>query len=303
MDNSDQLTALERLSKLRDSGAITPEEFTAQKASILQGSATAARIPFYRRLWVVVLLTCLVITFWISLLILATGEVYRKSNGVRVPIRRGTRLVYASLLGLWLAGLVIKTAMDPGSVTREWDQSAINYKQAGVVAPPAATSQSTPATQTASSSPNVANAPNPPDTCDSTDAADLVKQAEEDSAASKLVQIKLLDFGHQKEIYFDTKTNTRYCQADAALNTGDTKLSYRLYYNMAGNQELIEVKEGEDAYEMNPQIRAVRRKLQDELNANPSSTSQTDQSQASPADASTQPQPPTAAADQGNSRN
>jgi hypothetical protein len=56
-----------------------------------------------------------------------------------------------------------------------------------------------------------------------------------------------LDFGHPQELFFDKKNNVRYCQADAELNTGSSKLSYRLYYGPSGS-ELVEVKDGEDAY-------------------------------------------------------
>jgi Short C-terminal domain len=99
MSNDDQLQALERLAKLRDGGALSADEFAAKKAAILNEAATV-HAPFYRRLWFVVLLTCLILTFPIALIILLTGEVYKKVRGTRKPISNKARYIYASILGL-----------------------------------------------------------------------------------------------------------------------------------------------------------------------------------------------------------
>jgi len=126
MSDDSQISALERLTKLRESGALTEGEFTAQKAAILATSASIpSHVPFYRRLWVVVTLTCLILTFWVSLIILATGDVYRRAKGGSLtPIKRTTRRVYAGLLALWVIGLVVKAVIDPSSLNQEWANSA-----------------------------------------------------------------------------------------------------------------------------------------------------------------------------------
>ncbi|MDB5822126.1 MAG: hypothetical protein JWR21_830 [Herminiimonas sp.] len=226
MPTNDQISALERLTKLRDSGALNDAEFEAQKADLLAGQNQGAP-SLFRRLWLVVTLTCLLITFPVALIILATGNVYRKVDGGWRPIRRGPRLFYASILALWLAAIVGRAVMSPDSLKSAWDANA-----------PAGT------TAVAETS---ANGSAPPDTCNSSDAADMVKSAMEDSATSKLITTKVLDFGHALELYYDRKENIRYCGADAEMNTGAKKLSYKLYFGPSGT-ELVSIKEGEDAY-------------------------------------------------------
>jgi uncharacterized protein YecT (DUF1311 family) len=78
----------------------------------------------------------------------------------------------------------------------------------------------------------------------------MVKSAIEESATSKIISTKVLDFGRAHELFFDKKNNTRYCAADGELNTGASKLSYKLYFGPSGG-ELVEVREGEDAFGAN----------------------------------------------------
>jgi hypothetical protein len=226
MPTNDQISALERLTRLRDSGALNDAEFEAQKAELLAGPNQGAP-SLFRRLWLVVTLTCLLITFPVALIILATGNVYRKVDGGWRPIRRGPRVVYASILALWLAAIVVRAVVSPDTIKSAWDANA-----------PAGT---------AAVAETSANGAAPPDTCDSSDATDMVKGAIEDSATSKLVSTKVLDFGHAHELYYDRKGNVRYCNADAELNTGASKLSYKLYFGPSGG-ELVAIKEGEDAF-------------------------------------------------------
>jgi hypothetical protein len=142
MSNDDQLQALERLAKLRDSGALTEEEFAAKKAAILNETASV-HAPWYRRLWFVVLLTCLVLTFPIALIILVTGDVYKKADGVRVPIGNKTRYIYASILGLWLAAAIIRSIMYPD------DWTTASNQKAPVASPSQSASSESPATNPA----------------------------------------------------------------------------------------------------------------------------------------------------------
>lgn len=80
-----------------------------------------AHVPFTRKLWLVVVLTCLILTFPIAMIILATGDVYRWRDHAWRPIGNGARYTYAGLLGLWLAAAVVRFALlpnDPTQVTR-----------------------------------------------------------------------------------------------------------------------------------------------------------------------------------------
>jgi hypothetical protein len=103
-------------------------------------------VPFYRRLWFVVLLTVLLFTFPVAMVLLLTGNVYRRKEGVLIPIGNGTRYVYGGLLALWLAALVSRAAIFPEAVKHDMDQA---------VAP-------SPTTTSASSQSTTANAPTTP---------------------------------------------------------------------------------------------------------------------------------------------
>lgn len=233
MADDGQISALERLAKLRDSGGLTEQEYEKEKAKLLSGSDA----PFYRRLWFVVLLTVLILTFPIALLILLTGPVYRKADGTRVPIRNRTRYIYAGALGVWLAAAVIN--MTAGlSISSHWKRSAD---------PTVASSDKITGTDDASQKVAASDQQQAPEACDSSDAADQVKDAIENGPVSKLVQVKMEDFGHPKELMFDKKKNARYCEADTVLNTGETAISYRFFFGPSGSQ-MIEVKEGKDAF-------------------------------------------------------
>lgn len=263
MTDDSQISALERLTKLRDTGVLTPEEFELEKAKLLAGPASKSA-PFYRRLWFVVLLTCLLVTFPIALIILLTGDVFKRASGALIPIKRTTRRIYAGALVLWLGALIIQAYLHPTSISEAWKASADRDQTAS---------------NTTASSPT-----SPPLACDSSDAADMVKSAIEDSATSGIVATKVMDYGHAKELWFDTDDNARFCQADAELNTGSTPLSFRLYYGPSGTA-LVEVKQGADAFNV--------QELKDLVAASKQIAVQKAKQQTStaPAAAPTQPQP------------
>jgi hypothetical protein len=160
MPTDDQISALERLTKLRDTGALNEEEFASQKASILSGASLATpSVPFYRRLWLVVTLTCLIIPFWVALLILITGQVYKRAKDRSlVPIKGSSRFIYAGLLTLWLAAIIGKAIIDPISWQQEWRNNAPrSSSQSSNVSPTDSVAPSTTASSTNSedSSPNI----------------------------------------------------------------------------------------------------------------------------------------------------
>lgn len=68
----------------------------------------------FRRLWLVVLLTCLLLTFPVALAILASGPVYKKVGDGYAPITKGTRFTYAGFLALWLVALAAKAVIHSG---------------------------------------------------------------------------------------------------------------------------------------------------------------------------------------------
>src|SRR4051812_9264706 len=55
-----------------------------------------------RRLWVVLLLTCLLITMPVALVILLTGPVYKRTPEGYTPIGKSAHRAYASFLILWV---------------------------------------------------------------------------------------------------------------------------------------------------------------------------------------------------------
>jgi len=233
MSDDSQISALERLTKLRESGALTEEEFTAQKAAILAGgNTTASHVPFYRKLWLVVTLTCLILTFWISLIILLTGDVYtRTKDRALTPIKKSTRYVYAGFLAVWMVAAGINAVIHP-SILKE-DIAGGTPAQTSSGAPQAA-------------APSSSQASNMPDACESSDAADMVKNALENAPAAQLVSVKVLDFGKAKETWFDKASNVRRCYGIAYLNSGQTPVAYQLFFGPSG-KEMVQVLTGDQA--------------------------------------------------------
>lgn len=78
-------------------------------------------VPFLRKLWVVVLLTCLPP---VAMVILLSGPVYRwRDQGWR-PISNGARYTYGGLLALWLVAATARAVLQPGGISGEWAKSA-----------------------------------------------------------------------------------------------------------------------------------------------------------------------------------
>jgi uncharacterized protein YecT (DUF1311 family) len=92
--------------------------------------------PSVRRLNVVVVLTVLLVTMPIVLLILATGNAYKKVEGRWQPIFPGARTTYAGILVVWLAGAFVYSALfpEPG-ITRPAKNSQPGSPSAPVASP------------------------------------------------------------------------------------------------------------------------------------------------------------------------
>jgi len=187
--------------------------------------------PMFRRLWVVSLLTGLVVTFPIAMIALLSGNVYRKKNGIWHPIGNGPRYVYGGLLALWLVAAIARVAMQPGGLKQEWAKSA---------------DPDLPATQQQAAATAASTDQAGLSACDSSEATDAVKSSLENGAASKLVDVKVLDFGQAKETIFERDRNIRRCVAVAALNTGQTIVTYQVYLGPSGKQ-LVQVQTGQQA--------------------------------------------------------
>lgn len=82
-------------------------------------STLPVNAPIFRRLWVIVVLTCLLLTFPIAMILLFTGDIYRKKNGALQPLMTSSRMVYGGLLALWLVALVAKQIVSPTSFNQE----------------------------------------------------------------------------------------------------------------------------------------------------------------------------------------
>lgn len=89
-----------------------------------------ASVPVMRRLWLLVLLTCLILTFPLALLILASGPVYRWREGGWTPISNTNRLIYAGVLGVWLLAALGNAVLAPTPLKEEWAKSAGTAKPA-----------------------------------------------------------------------------------------------------------------------------------------------------------------------------
>ena len=66
-------------------------------------------------------------------------------------------------------------------------------------------------------------------TCDSRNAEAAVRDAIENSVASRLVNFRLLSIRNQSQLSYNQRKLTRMCKGTAILNSGDVAIRYRLY--------------------------------------------------------------------------
>jgi hypothetical protein len=192
--------------------------------AVIEGSKS---VPFYRRRWFIILLLITISPIaWIPLF---SGKIYRKSGdlGLWIPVKRTNKAIYI-LLSFWLTAVIIY------HYAPEEQNNPNSTSESNSTNPPST------ATTTVTAS-------NAPAMCNDSDTVNAVKGAIEESPASKLISIKVEDIGNEHELYFDEKKNVRFCQADVLLNSGETKLSYRVFFGPSGDQA-VEEQIGEDAY-------------------------------------------------------
>jgi len=202
------------------------------------------RPSIFRRLWVVVLMTVLLLPMPLAMVLILSGPIFRKSAEGWRPISNRARLIYGCVLVLWLVAAAVRAFLAAGGVSGEWASSA----DPDVPKPGQATMESSqkaapppPAAQTRTQETD-GRLP----LCDSQQVIDAVKDIIENGAASKLLSIKVEDFGQASETIFDQTKSMRRCHALAVLNTGDTQVTYQVFLGPSGKQ-MVQAQTGEEA--------------------------------------------------------
>ena len=90
---------------------------------------------FYRRRWFIILLLVTVVASPLALLSVLTGTVYRKSksNGLWVPVKRSSRVIYI-VLAAWVSIAFIYKLSSGESLQQIWHDEDENYQQANDLA-------------------------------------------------------------------------------------------------------------------------------------------------------------------------
>ena len=187
------------------------------------------RAPFFRRLWVVVLMTCLLIPMPIAMLVLLTGPVYRrKPDGYR-PISNRARFIYGGALVLWLVIATLKAFLQPGGIQGEWERSA----DPALVK----TTQNAPATSTAGAAPTPSSSANSNGvpTCDNPEVIQTAREAIDESPAGVTQGLRVRDVGKGQETFYQPERKLRRCVAEAMLNSGSSLMTYQVLYGPSGN--------------------------------------------------------------------
>jgi len=190
----------------------------------------------------IILLTCLLFTFPIAMILLFTGDIYRKKNGGWQPIKTSSRMVYGSLLALWLVALVAKQIVSPTTLKEEIANNQVVESQSRAETGDAGQPPEAPTNAIA--------------TCDAADTIEAVKSALE-GAGGPMVTVSVVDFGNAKEFVFDQEKQTRHCLADAVLNTGQTLVTYQIYRGPSGKL-IVAAQTGEEAQQMHVRTQAIK---------------------------------------------
>jgi len=202
-------------------------------------------VPFLRKLWVVVLLTCLLITFPVAMVILLSGPVYRwRDHGWR-PISNGARYTYGGLLALWLVAATARAVLQPGGISGEWARSAPTESSPATAASgPATPAGTSEAPKDQAQSASAGGVDEAVATCTSELTIEAVKSAIEN--ASKLEPVEVKDFGNAQETFYDPGSKVHQCVAEAVLSTGSTLVTYQLFKGPSG-KPMVQVQTGEKA--------------------------------------------------------
>ncbi len=188
------------------------------------------KAPFFRRLWLVVLMTCLLIPMPLAMIILLTGPVYRRKSDGYHPISNRTRHIYGGALVLWLVLVTLKGLLQPGGVQGEWERSANRVAPNSTV--PAAERNATDTPR--ASAPREAQSDNLP-ACDSPEVIQTAREAIEEGPAGLAMGLRVRDVGKGHETLYEPDRKLRRCVAEALLNNGASLLTYQVLYGPSGN--------------------------------------------------------------------
>jgi hypothetical protein len=192
-----------------------------------------------RRLWVVILMTCLLIPMPVGMIVLLTGSVYRKRDGTWQPIGNGARYLYGGILAVWLVAATLKAVLQPGGIQGQWERSA----------DPASATQTTQTAKaagvTASSSPASQEQGGLP-TCDNPEVIQTAREAIDESPAGTTLGLRVRDVGKGQETFYEPARKVRRCVAEAMLNNGSSLMTYQVLYGPSGNL-MVQAQVGDSA--------------------------------------------------------
>lgn len=190
------------------------------------------RAPFFRRLWVVILMTCLLIPMPIAMILILSGPIYRRKVDGWQPISNRARYIYGGILVLWLVVATLKAFLQPGGIQGEWERSADPALVKTTQNTPAPTNTDpTPATATASNAASNNGLP----TCDNPEVIQTAREAIDESPAGVTMGLRVRDVGKGQETLYEPERKLRRCVAEAMLNNGASLMTYQVLYGPSGN--------------------------------------------------------------------
>ena len=187
------------------------------------------RAPFFRRLWVVVMMTCLLIPMPVALILILSGPIFRRKQDSWQPISNRARFIYGGILVVWLVAATLKAFLQPGGIKEEWRRSADPALLKTTKNFPAPTAAD-PTVATASSPSN-----NGLPTCDNPEVIQTAKEAIDESPAGVTQGLRVRDVGKAKETFYQPERKLRRCVAEVMLNSGSSLMTYQVLYGPSGN--------------------------------------------------------------------
>lgn len=188
------------------------------------------KVPTFRKLWLVVTLTVLLITMPVAMVILLTGPVFRKRADGWQPLTNGARYAFGGALVVWLVAAMLKGFLQPGGLQGEWERSA-NPSRPDQTATQTTTAAATeaPARTAEPASEDIAH-------CNAPETIETVKSIIEENGGNQLQRIQVIDFGQVEERWYEADKKRRGCKALADLNSGATVVAYIIRLGPSGKQ-------------------------------------------------------------------
>jgi uncharacterized protein YecT (DUF1311 family) len=191
-------------------------------------SSVPAKAPFFRRLSTVVAMTISLLFMPVAMILILTGQIYRKRDGGWQPISNRARYIYGSVLVVWLIAATVRAMLQPGGLKGEWERSA----------DPALTK----ITHAASAVNSPAGAPPSPSattdgglpTCDNSEVIQTAREAIAESPMGLTTGLKVVDAGKGQENLYDPESGVRRCATRVMLNTGASIMTYQVVTGPSG---------------------------------------------------------------------